>query len=151
MKLTEHFELEEFVASQTATRKGIDNTPPAEAVDYLKSLCEAVLEPLRQQLGPVRISSGYRCPALNFAIGGSANSQHVKGQAADILVPGRPLNEVFNWIYSNSPYDQLIREFPPAGWVHVSYIGEPPRREALIALRVKEHVNYVPISQHLGA
>lgn len=149
MKLTEHFDLDEFLESQTATRKGIYNTPPVEAVDYISNLCEAVLEPLRLALGPVRILSGYRSPDLNFAIGGSPSSQHMRGQAADLMLPGKPLNEVWNWIFDNANYDQLIREFPPGGWIHVSYIGTPTRRESLLAQRVKEHVSYVHITQHL--
>ena len=124
MKLTEHFYLEEFVVSQTATRAGIDNTPPPEVMENLRRLCEFVLEPLRLSYGPVLISSGYRCPTLNAAIGGAAKSQHTRGEAADISVRGRSLAEVYNFLRINVPFDQLIREFPPGGWIHVSYVEQ---------------------------
>lgn len=146
MNLSAHFTLEEFVESQTAARRGIDNTPSPDAFDAMKDLCEAVLEPLREALGPVRISSGYRCEALNRAIGGSGASQHCKGQAADISVPGRSLAEVFNWIQAHADYDQLIREFPPRGWVHVSYIksGVVARKSSLLATIQDGRTVYTP-------
>ena len=121
MKLTEHFYLEEFTDSQTADRQGIDNTPPPAAIEAMQALCTHVLEPLRASLGPVSISSGYRCLALNRAIRSGDNSQHVRGEAADISVKGHTLAEVFNWLQAHAPFDQLIREFPPRGWVHVSH------------------------------
>jgi len=133
MRLTEHFDLEEFTASQIADRQGIDNTPPAAAVEALRALCTNVLEPLHAALGAVLVSSGYRCPALNTAIGGSASSQHVRGEAADLIVSGRTIAEVFNWLQVHAPYDQLIREFPPKGWVHVSFVTAG-RRSCLLAV-----------------
>lgn len=135
MKLTDHFDLDEFVVSQTAERLGIDNMPPGEVVTNLRELCENVLEPLRVALGPVLISSGYRCLALNTAIGGSPNSQHTRGEAADLSVRGRTLAEVYNWLRTNTPFDQLIREFPPRGWVHVSYVRE--RRGSTLVARLE--------------
>ena len=132
MKLTAHFGLDEFVVSQTASRKGIDNTPPPDAIEALRALCSNVLEPLREALGPVHISSGYRCPALNKAVGSKPSSQHVHGEAADISVPAHTLARVFNWIQTNVPYDQLIREFPPGGWVHVTYRAASPRSSCLV-------------------
>ena len=135
MKLSPNFDLSEFVVSQEATRAGIDNTPPTVVVANLTALCVAILEPLRQALGPVRVSSGYRCPALNAAIGGARDSQHLTGHAADIAVNGRTLNEVYTWIFDNAPFDQVIREFPPGGWVHVSYAPGRGRRQGLRATR----------------
>ena len=134
--LTPHFSLAEMVASQTATRMGLNNTPPPEAIEALRTLCKYILEPLRAALGPVLISSGYRSLLVNRAIGGSISSQHRKGQAADLSVRGVALDEVAVWIYRNAPYDQLIREFPPGGWVHVSYAGLG-RRSALVARRLE--------------
>jgi len=132
--LTPHFSLAEMVASQTATRMGLDNTPPPEAIEALRNLCQVVLEPLRAALGPVLISSGYRSPAVNQIISRSISSQHCRGNAADLSVRGVPLDEVCTWLYRQAPYDQLIREFPPGGWVHVSYAGLG-RRSSLVARR----------------
>lgn len=143
MKLSPNFDLSEFVVSQEATRRGIDNTPPTVVVKNLTALCLAVLEPLRQMLGPVRVSSGYRCPALNAAIGGARDSQHLTGNAADIFVNGRTLDEVYTWIYDMCPFDQVIREFPPGGWVHVSYDPGRGRRQGLRATRGADgHTTY---------
>ena len=93
MKLSEHFDLDEFTRSATADRLHIDNTIPEELIPNLKNLCVQVLEPLREHFGtPVVISSGYRCPALNQAVGGVPNSQHLTGEAADIILPPLTLN-----------------------------------------------------------
>lgn len=113
MELSPHFTLAEFVRSSLATRKGIDNTPSATITENLKSLCLNVLEPLRISLGkPIRISSGYRSPMLNKAVGGSRSSQHMFGLAADIYVDGMSTEELFQYIIHNQiPFDQLIQEF----------------------------------------
>lgn len=124
-----HFKLKEFTRSQTALRKGIDNTPTNEIVVRLKRLCEYVLDPLREALGPVSISSGYRSPALNRAVGGSNSSQHMFGMAADINVSGVSDAKVQDWILKNCEYDQLINEFPPSGWTHVSYVEGKNRKQ----------------------
>lgn len=87
--LSPHFRLNEFVASGTAIRHNIDNTPREEHVERLKALCENVLEPLRRRFGVIRITSGYRCEELNTKVGGAAGSQHLRGEAADINVSGR--------------------------------------------------------------
>ncbi len=147
MILSSNFVLAEFVTSQEAERKGIDNTPSDEVVANLTALCEKVLEPLRQMLGPVRVSSGYRSPALNTAIGGAKNSQHLTGHAADISINGRSLDEVYNWIYENTPFDQVIREFPPGGWVHVSYDANKGRRTGLLATRKEGKTVYEVIGK----
>lgn len=143
MQLSEHFHLSEFVSSQTAARRRIDNTPPAQAIDNLRRLCKVVLEPIREHFGPVIISSGYRSPALNRAVGGAATSQHVAGEAADIEVPGVSNVELAEWIArSGRPFDQLILEFytpgdPSSGWVHVSYSLRRRRYQVLTARRVR--------------
>ena len=122
--LSPHFTLQEMTVSQTAIRKGIDNTPPPGVIDNLTHFCKYILEPIRAMVGySIYISSGYRSPELNEAIGGSDDSQHCLGQAADIHVNTLSTEELYDLIkYSKVPYDQLICEFPEeGGWVHVSY------------------------------
>ena len=130
MKLSENFSLQELLKSQTALRKGIDNKPTDPSViTNLQVLCEKVLQPIRDHFArPVVINSGYRCSKLNKAIGSSSKSQHTKGQAADIEIPGLSNKELAEYIEDHLPFDQLILEFyngvdPNSGWVHVSYVG----------------------------
>lgn len=129
MNLSAHFTLAEMTASQTALRRGFDNEPGQAVQHALVTLCTQVLEPIRARFGPVRISSGYRCPALNKAIGGAAGSQHVLGEAADITVPGVSNLDLARWIRDHTPFDQVIME---GNWVHVS-CGPRNRRQALTA------------------
>lgn len=118
--LTPHFRLSEFSRSNTADSKGIDNSVPKELIPSLKNLCQQVLEPLREHFGkPIIISSGYRCHSLNKAVGGVPNSQHLKGEAADIVMPN--LAEAFYWLIDNTPFDQLGFESKGSTkWIHVS-------------------------------
>jgi zinc D-Ala-D-Ala carboxypeptidase len=134
--LTAHFTLEEMTVSQTAARSEIDNTPSKREIEALRLLCVNVLEPLRISLGvPVIVSSGYRSPRLNRLVGGSANSQHMKGEAADIHVNSLSIQALFEAIRdSNLPYDQLIQEFD--SWVHVSFSNRN-RRQAIYAYHDK--------------
>jgi len=134
MNLSEHFTLEEMVFSQTAVRKGIDNTPDTIVIRNLTNLCEHILEPIRKGLArPIHISSGYRCEALNKAIGGAKTSQHIEGKAADISVKGMTTQELYDWIkYSGVVFDQLIQEFD--SWVHISYAVNA-RMDRLIATK----------------
>jgi hypothetical protein len=144
MKLSENFNLSEFQVSETAARRGIDMTVPAELVPRLRLLCENVLEPVRRHFGkPVVISSGWRPPKLNKIIGGSATSQHSLAEAADFEVPGVSNVVVAQWIARNCRFDQLILEFvtqgePNSGWVHCSYRVGRLRSEALTARRVRK-------------
>ena len=135
MKLTEHFTLSEFVRSDTATSKHIDNTPTTEAVDNLRALCRDVLEPARVAFGsPIYITSGYRCPALNKAVGGKPTSQHLRGEAADLQVRGIDnLRKLYNAIKEHGVFDQLLYETNKAGvrWIHVSYKQSGNRRQAI--------------------
>lgn len=122
MKLSEHFSLDEFVVSQTAVRQHIDNTAPGEAVINLTKLA-AMLEQVRTLLGhPLMISSGYRCPALNAAVGSSSSSHHLLGGAADFtcLAFGKPLAVARAIEASDIPFGQLIHEF--GSWVHISIL-----------------------------
>ena len=114
MQLTEHFTLEEMLRSETATKKGIENRINAEEVNNLQKLCQKVLEPLRAHFGkPIRINSGFRCKALNDAVGGAKNSYHTKGRAADIpFVPG-----YYAYIRDSLPHTELINE---GTWIHVA-------------------------------
>ena len=134
MKLTKNFSLGEMTKSQTALRRGIDNTPTPDKLDPLILLCQKVLQPVRDHFDrPVTITSGYRSPELCAAIGSKVTSQHTKGQAADFEVPGVSNMEVAQWIADNCEFDQLILECYTGGntgWIHCSYVHEP-RKELL--------------------
>jgi zinc D-Ala-D-Ala carboxypeptidase len=125
-RLSPHFTLAEMEKSGTADRLGIDNRVMDDLVlANLVILCGKVLEPIRDQFGPIRPSSGYRCLELNRALKSSDKSQHVKGQAVDFEVAGVDNAQLARWIRDNLEFDQLILEFytgvPDSGWVHVSY------------------------------
>ena len=128
--VTMHFTIEEMYASDTAKRLGIDNKPTTQKFINLVYLAAYVLEPLRVAMGkPIKISSGYRCEKLNKAVGGVYNSQHLKGQAADIDIQGDMAfgRKIFDYIKDHLPFDQLIWEHNAKGsyWVHVSYVHPP--------------------------
>lgn len=133
MKLTEHFSLEEFERSSTAKAKGINNRVPENLIPSLKTLCVEVLEPLRSIVNePIIISSGYRCPILNATVGGVPNSQHIKGEAADIhLCDIQKLRYWFTILLENGNFDQLILERASQKsnhwWIHVSCKPDPNR------------------------
>ena len=135
MKLSDNFSLSEFTKSQIALRNNIDNTPSEEVIENLKALCENVLQPVREYfLMPVFISSGFRSVELNIKIGGSIQSQHVQGKAADIEIFGISNQELSDWISDNCDFDQLILEFHNeedlnSGWVHVSYNKDTNRKQ----------------------
>jgi hypothetical protein len=140
MKLSPNFTLQEFTKSQTALRMGIDNTPEEDHMVAAQSLFLMVVQPVRDHFGPTVINSGYRGPKLNEAVGGSSKSQHCKGEAVDIEVPGVPNATVAEWIKDNLDFDQLILEFytpgiPDSGWVHVSYKHNENRKSVLTAMK----------------
>lgn len=120
MQLSEHFELAEFLVSETAARRGISNEPTPEVIKNLRRLCQSVLQPLRVHLKrPVVITSGYRSPALNRAIGGSPTSHHMQGRAADLIVPGMtPLAVCQAANQLKLPCVQIIHEF--GRWAHLA-------------------------------
>lgn len=132
MNLTNNFTLEELVVSQEAKRNGLDNTPEKGIFKTLIKTAEN-MEEVRSALGnnPIIVSSGYRSPAVNVAVGGSVNSQHMKGEAVDFTCPkfGSPEDIVRKIISSNIRYDQLILEFD--SWVHISF-SDRNRKQALI-------------------
>jgi uncharacterized protein YcbK (DUF882 family) len=142
-RLSEHFVLEEFVGSQTAARRGIDNTPSAEIVANLVVLCNQILEPARVALGPLHISSGYRSFALNAAVGGSKTSAHMLGYAADVIPLAVRKLEFAKWVKANCRFDQIILEYgtltEPA-WIHVS---SGPRSRGQV-LRILKATGYEP-------
>ena len=144
MKLTTNFSLAEMTASQMAARKGIPNNPTAGQIENLRKLCESILQPIRNHYdAPVIVSSGFRSPELCVLIGSSIDSQHAKGQAADLQVSGVDNKSLAKWIKENLDFDQLILEFykesegPHSGWVHVSYVGKENRKESLTATRAE--------------
>ena len=126
--VTMHFTIEEMYASDTAKRLGIDNKPSVQQMINLVYLCAYVLEPLRVAMNePIKIGSGFRCQKLNKAVGGVYNSQHLKGQAADLCIDGdiEKGRKWFEYIRKNLPFDQLIWEKnlnTGSCWVHVSFV-----------------------------
>ena len=152
MNLSKNFTLNELTKSETATRLDIDNTPNDEQIESLRLLCENILQPVRDHFGkPVKITSGFRCSALNQATGGSATSDHCRGQACDFEIDGVPNPELAEWIETNLKYTQLILEFwvvggddPNAGWVHASYNPENLKAQSLTATKVAGKTTYLP-------
>ena len=133
-KAMKWFTPDELTRSETAHRLGIDNCPDGVVMKNLQELVRHVLDPAREMWGrPIRVTSGYRCTALNAAVGGSRNSQHITGRAADITVGSRNENSrLFAMIRdSDIPYDQLINE-RDYSWIHVSYA--PCGRRQVLAL-----------------
>lgn len=142
-QLTPHFALSEFLKSEYASRHGIDMTPSEQIKGELLALCEHILEPLRIHLGkPVIVTSGYRPPALNAAIGGARDSRHQYGRAADIHVPGMTPLQVCQTIYAlKLPFEQLIHEF--AAWCHVAVMPETGGNpETLTAVHINGRTVY---------
>lgn len=122
-----NFTYEEMIHSDTADRYNIDNTPKFDQIWVrLAELAVNVLQPLRDHFGePIVVTSGYRCPAVNRAVGGSSTSFHAKGCAADIRFERKSQlkdSDLFKFIYRNLPYSELIAEGIPNGWVHVAYL-----------------------------
>ena len=154
MQLTEHFTLEEMIVSPTAKRLGLSNQPTAEHIENMRYCCEKILEPVRAKFGkPVQINSSYRSPLVNKAVGGSATSQHVNGQAIDFEVPGIDNKIVADWVADNLEFDQVILEFYTAGdknsgWVHASIKkAGGNRKQRLIAKKSKAGgTQYVPVA-----
>ena len=147
--ISKHISYKEGVYSNTATRKGIDNTPNNEQLKNMELVAEEVFEPLRGYVdGPIKINSFFRCPELNTAIGGSVTSQHCKGQAMDIDDTfGKATNaEMYNFIKEHLDFDQMIWEFGDEdnpNWVHISYVSEDKNRNrCLLAYKENKKTKY---------
>lgn len=149
MNLSANFTLKELTKSDTATRLGLDNTPDDAALENLKTLCEKVLQPVRDHFGKsVTVNSAYRSPESNAAVGGSKTSDHCKGMAADIEIPGVANAELAQWIMDNLKYTQLILEFytpgiPDSGWVHISFDPSNLKCQELTATKVAGKTTYL--------
>jgi len=153
MKISKHVSYKEGVHSNTALRKGLDNTPNKEQLKCMKEIAEDIFEPLRAYVGgPIKINSFFRGEPVNTAIGGSKNSQHMKGQAMDIDDTfGRMSNaEMYTFIKDHLDYDQLIWEFGteyPEGnpnWVHISYVTHRAnRKQEVIAITKNRKTRYI--------
>ena len=125
-----YFTIKELCKSSTAIQKGINNTPNSEIVNNLKQLVDCILDPLRERYGkPITVNSGYRCSALNKAVGGSKTSQHIKGLAADITAGSSKENKILFQLAQelNLPFDQLIDE-KNFSWVHISFSSKPRKQ-----------------------
>lgn len=149
-QLTKNFSLAEMVKSETALRNNLDNTPGEAEIANLKVLAEKVLQPVRDHFGKgVKVNSGFRHPDVNAAVGGSKTSDHCRGQAADIEIPGVPNAELAEWIKANLQFTQLILEFytpgiPDSGWVHVSYNPDNLKKQDMTAIKKDGKTVYLP-------
>jgi hypothetical protein len=150
MKLTKNFTLAEMTKSDTALRLGLENEPDDQQLSALTTLCEKVLQPVRDYYGMgVKVNSALRTLPVNRAIGSSDSSHHVRGMAADIEIPGIPNAELAEWIVENLEFTQVILEFytpgiPDSGWVHVSYVPEDLRKQVLTATKQNGKTVYLP-------
>ena len=151
-QLSANFSLHEMCKSDAALRLNIDNAPGETETENLRLLCENILQPVRDHYGKgVKVNSGYRSPELNSspAVGGSKTSDHCKGMAADIEIPGVANADLAQWIMDNLDYTQLILEFytqgiPDSGWVHVSYDPNNLKKQELTATKVAGKTTYLP-------
>jgi len=141
MRLSKNFTLSEVTRSNTARRLGIDNTPKNHHLKSMQRLITNLIQPMRDALGPIRITSGYRSPELNRAIGGSKKSQHSKAEAVDIQFwsEGQMKNRIiYDWVLkSGIEFDQMINEFD-FSWIHISLKKSNNRREVLEAYKNKD-------------
>jgi hypothetical protein len=145
MNLTKNFQLWEFIVSVTADRNGLDNTPNKKEIEHLTVLCKTILQPARDALGPLRISSGFRSEELNDFVGGAPNSDHRLGFAADVIPINATTKQLAEWVVKNvSQFDQVILEFGTVqnpNWIHLS-AAPRLRGEILTAARVNGETVY---------
>jgi zinc D-Ala-D-Ala carboxypeptidase len=150
MKISKDLTLAEVSKSNTAIKLGIDNEPKGEHLNNMIHTANAIFQPMREHFGkPIFVSSGYRSPELNKAIGGAATSQHCKGEALDLdndAVEYPTNKDIFNYIKNHLDFDQLIWEFDGA-WVHVSYNKDKNRKQVLRALKVNGKTIYQPYTE----
>ena len=131
--VSKHITLDEATNSNTAIRNGINNSPDSVTFERMKLVANKCFEPLREWYGkPIRINSFYRSQLLNVKVGGSATSQHVKGEAIDISAGNKVENKkLFDWICANLDFDQVINEYD-FQWIHVSYKSKGNRKQILV-------------------
>jgi hypothetical protein len=139
--------LKELLFSETATRLGIDNTPTDQTLINLQTLIYEVIQPIINQFGDIKITSGYRSPELCKAIGSSTTSQHTLGQAVDCEVLGVPNKDLADWVVNHLEFDQCILEFwkpeeTNSGWVHISYNKGNNRKMYLRAYKANGRTVY---------
>jgi Peptidase M15 len=136
MHLTKNFQLWEFVVSTTAERNNIDNTPNTDEIDHLRILCETILQPARDALGPLVISSGFRCEKLNILVKGAPNSDHLSGFGADVIPVDVGTRQLAEWVVHNVPiFDQVLLEFGTLqnpNWIHLS--AAPRHRKQVLRI-----------------
>ena len=150
MNLTANFTLSEMVKSETALRHDMDNTPGETEIASLRLLCEKILQPVREHYGKgVKVNSGFRHPEVNAKVGGSKTSDHCKGQAADIEIPGVANADLALHIVDTYKFTQVILEFytpgvPDSGWVHVSYDPANLKSQVLTATKKDGKTVYLP-------
>jgi hypothetical protein len=153
MKISEHLDLSELIRSESAKRNGISNMPTEAHIANLKLLAEKIFEPIRNNFRcPIHVSSGYRSKELNAKVGGATTSQHSSGEAIDLDMDGTPngvTNKmIFDYIYKNLDFDQLIWEFGTnenPDWVHVSYESTgKQRKQVLKAYKENGKTHYKP-------
>ena len=152
MKISDHISYTEAIKSNTATRRGIDNTPGDYEITNMVGIAENIFEPLRNWVGgPIKINSMFRCEELNTAIGGSSRSQHCQGRAIDVddTFGNKTNAEMFNYIKENLNFDQLLWEFGDdtnPDWVHVSYVSKEENRNRILkASRINGKTTYTII------
>ena len=149
-QLTKNFSLHELTKSETALRYDMENTPGPTEIANLTALATKVLQPVRDHFGKgVKVNSGFRHPEVNAKVGGSKTSDHCKGQAADIEIPGVPNAELAEWIKDNLEFRQLILEFytvgiPDSGWVHVSFVDGDNKKQVMTATKQGGKTVYLP-------
>ena len=149
-QLTKNFSLHELTKSETALRYDMENNPSPVEIGNLTELAGKVLQPIRDhyQKG-VKINSGFRHPDVNAKVGGSRTSDHCKGMAADLEIPGVPNAELAEWVKDNLEFTQLILEFytpgiPDSGWVHVSYDPKNLKKQVMTATKQNGKTVYLP-------
>ena len=149
MRLSKNFSRAEIEHSNTAKRLGISNEMSEKHLESMQRLIDNLIQPMRDAIGPIRISSGYRSPKLNKAIGGSSRSQHSKGEALDLQFweKGKMNNRViYDWVLeSGVEFDQMINEFDFA-WIHISYNENNNRKQILEAYKENNKTKYKIIS-----
>ena len=131
--VSKHITLDEATNSNTAIRNGINNSPDSVTFERMKLVANKCFEPLREWYGkPIKINSFYRSQLLNTKVGGSATSQHCKGEAIDISAGNKVENKkLFDWICANLDFDQVINEYD-FQWVHISYKSKGNRKQILV-------------------